>query len=93
MRTILALILFIGLTSCATDPKDKPEDYFKIAHKERECVGPYGQVKHGKKLTMYKELIVQGESKCKSEIRVCTDGALTGSFIFPGCTEVAKASK
>src|SRR5262249_14424258 len=88
----LILLALVALTSCAQP--DKNEDpYFKYTkHNEKVCDGPYGTIAHGKSAKFYNVLIATDGQKCRSEVRKCTDGVLSGSFYFPGCTQTAKAS-
>ena len=89
MKLILTFAVTLMTTLYASGAIEE-ENYFKPAHKRRQkpCEGPYGQIAHGKKIKMYNVLVAQAPEKCKSEIRVCTNGEITGSYIFPGCTEV-----
>ena len=47
-------------------------------------------IKHGETFSGYQMIQQNGTSVCESELRICLDGKLSGSYGLRGCTETPK---
>lgn len=56
-----------------------------------QCANPVtgGMLEHGQAVTAFLSATVPWSGACQSEARVCDDGSLTGSYLFPSCIPVA----
>ena len=53
----------------------------------RVCTTPWGQqLNSGQSVTAYLNPTAQYNQQCVSEVRVCTDGSLSGSYTYQSCT-------
>jgi hypothetical protein len=58
---------------------------FQSCQEDQGCNSPFGYIPNGGAVTAYQFPSAQPGFDCTSEVRVCTNGILGGSFSFSSC--------
>ena len=79
------------LCSCVTPVKvtDSAADPDLVDELGASCMTEFGEVPGGGSYVAYKEPFVASGQTCESEVRVCTQGKLSGQYTFISCFEGA----
>lgn len=84
---LLGIATLIGCGSTGGTPPDGGGTQPKF-----DCQNPLGGVvKHGESVTLFEQDKVVFGSTCKSEVRQCNNGVLSGSFVYGSCEVLPEA--
>lgn len=83
--------LTLALCSCVTPVKveDHSADPDLVDELGASCMTEFGEVPGGGSYVAYKEPFVPSGQTCESEVRVCSQGKLTGQYAYISCFEGA----
>lgn len=92
MKSFLLLVIsFLSLSGCVllgeTKSQERDLDSETVVEMGKACLTDFGDVPSGGSFVAYLEPQVPTGQTCQSEVRVCQDGKLSGSYAFVSCFE------